>query len=105
MVAAPMMKHAVRVTLPKGDAQESGNAQEELVVFVDAKNKLFWGSQEVTEIELVELLQTAVTKNSAAPIFIKADKLAAHGTVLELLNRIRKIPGVQHVVFPTTKSV
>ncbi len=49
MVAAPMVQNSIRITLPQGQAQEAGNAQQDLVVYVDANSKLFFECKAVAD--------------------------------------------------------
>ena len=41
MITTPMIQNAIRVSLPKGQAKEDADNQQELVVYVDKDKKLF----------------------------------------------------------------
>jgi biopolymer transport protein TolR len=103
MVAAPMMRHAVRVTLPKGSLQESKGVKEELVVYVDKDNDIFFETKKVATQELARQLQARVGTRQEVIIFIRADKNASWGVVLELFESLRSVKGIAHVVLPTQK--
>lgn len=104
MVTTPIMRHAVRVQLPKGSTEEAKGVQEELVVYVDKDNVLFFNNQKTTTVQLIKELQNIINKRPKISLFIRADKRASWGTVLELFDSLRTIKGIGHVVLPTQKS-
>jgi biopolymer transport protein ExbD len=105
MVTAPVMRHAVRVQLPKGSSEDAKNMQEELVVYVDKENKLFFNNNKISTVQLTKELSKIVDHQPKISLFIRADKNASWGTVLELFDSLRSIKGIGHVVLPTQKSV
>ena len=104
MVATPMLQNSVRVTLPKGSAQDAKGEKEELVVYVDAKNNLFLNSKALSATALIDELKKTAGKGAIKSLFIKADRSATYGTVLELFEQIRSVQGITHVVLPTAKA-
>lgn len=104
MVATPMLQNSVRVTLPKGSAQDAKGEKEELVVYVDAQNNLFLNSKAFSVAALIDEIKKIAGKGTAKSLFIKADRAATYGTVLELFEKIRSVQGIAHVVLPTAKS-
>jgi biopolymer transport protein ExbD len=105
MVTAPVMRHAVRVQLPKGSSQDAKNAQEELIVYVDKHNELFFNNNKMSTVQLTKELSKITNNQSKISLFIRADKNASWGTVLELFDSLRAIKGLDHVVLPTQKPV
>ena len=107
MVATPMMRHAVRVTLPKGTSQDSSATKEEYIVYVDEKNNIQWNNQSVQINSLIEILKKVFdqSKEKTKNVFIRADTNASWGVVLELFDALRSIKGIEHVVLPIQKSL
>lgn len=104
MVAAPMMQNVIKVTLPHGNQQEGKELKPELVVYVDAQNSVYWHDKKMSVAEICAVIkkESAARKNDL--LFVKADEKASYGTVLELVDSIKGIGGVQHVALATQKG-
>lgn len=103
MIATPMMYNAIRVTLPRGQAKEDVNVQQELVVYVDKGGGLFLNKQSVDAKMLIEQIKEIVGKEQEKTVYIKADQAASYGTVLELVDQIKVVGGVKYVALATQK--
>ncbi len=105
MVTSPMMekKAGLQVELPKGNVDELNGATEDLVVLLDAKDKIFFNGKEISPENLIEKLKKLVTKNNEKTVFVKADVKAHYGKVIELIDRIKYIGGVKYVGLATSK--
>lgn len=102
MVATPMMRHAVRVTLPKGSSQDSVSSKEGLIVYVDYENKIVFNNQTVSIESFVCQVKDLITEHTKS-VFIRADSSASWGVVLELFDALRSVKGIEHVVLPIQK--
>ena len=103
MITTPMIQNAIRVSLPKGKAKEDANAQQELVVYVDKDKKLFFNGTELTDEKVVAQLKERVGTDQNKLVYVKADQAVSYGTVLELVDRIKVVGGISHVVLATQK--
>lgn len=104
MVATPMMQNAIRVTLPKGKAQEVGVVQQEIVVYVDGHGAIFFDGNQMTCEQLIELLKKMLAGKVDQTVFVKADQHASYGTVIELVDTIKVVGGVTYVALATAKQ-
>lgn len=104
MVTTPIMRHAVQVQLPKSSSEDAKGTQEELIVYIDQDNQLFFNNKIITVIALIKDLQNISNKKRIPSLFIRADKRASWGTVLELFNSLRSVKGIEHVILPTQKN-
>lgn len=104
MIAAPMMHNVIKVTLPHGKQQEGKDLKPELVVYVDARNDIYWDGKKVSIAELYAILKKMIGDRKDLVLFVKADEKASYGTVLELVDSIKGIGGVQHVALATKKG-
>lgn len=104
MVTTPMIHNAIRVTLPKGSAKEDGGVQHELIVSIDKDKKIFFEGTEQKPDALVSLLKKKVGEKKDKMVFVKADQAVAYGTVLELVDHIKVVGGISHVVLATQKA-
>lgn len=103
MVTAPMMQNMIKVTLPKGTQQEGKDLKPELVVYVDAQNALYWDGKKMNVAEICATVKTVCGAKKNQVLFVKADKKSTSGTVLELIDSIKGIRGIQHVALVTQK--
>lgn len=105
MVATPMMQNVIKVTLPKGTQQEGKDLKPELVVYVDAQNELYWDGKKMKVAEICATIKSLVGGKKEQVLFVKADEKSSSGTLLELIDSIKGIGGVQHVALVTQKRV
>lgn len=103
MIATPMMQNAIRVTLPKGSAQEVGTTQQELVIYIDAQGVYFFNGKQLGLPEVIDALKKAVVDQKEQTVFVKADEGSSYGSVIELVDKIKVVGGVKHVALATTK--
>ena len=60
MVTTPMIHNAIKVNLPRGKAKEDSGTKQELIVFIDEKEQLYFNAKAVTNQELITALKLAV---------------------------------------------
>jgi len=88
MVTAPLLTVGVPVDLPKTKAKVLSEADEPLVISLNAEGKIFLQETETDLEGLVPRLQ-AITENKAdTRIFVRGDKAIAYGRVMELMGRV-----------------
>lgn len=103
IIATPMMQNAIRVSLPKGKAKEDGGSRQEIVVYVDKDKKIFFNGNEVKHDQLVDALKKKIGDQKDKMVFVKADQTVSYGNVLELVDHIKVVGGISHVVLATQK--
>ena len=105
MITTPMIQNAVRITLPKGQAKEDGNAQQEYIVYVDSKGTLYFNKEKVADTStLLKRIDAVVKQHKDRTIFVKADQQVSYGTVIELVDKIKVVSGVKYVALATQKA-
>ena len=103
MITTPIIQNAIRVSLPKGEAKEDEGGDQELIVYIDKEKHLFFNGQEQTQEELIELLKERVGQQENKRVYVKADQEVAYGRVIELVDRIKVVGGVSHVILATQR--
>ena len=100
MITAPMMRNAIKVSLPDGKAKEAGDEKQELVVYVDAHEKIFFNDVPMSIDHLIDTL-----KDKAGPrqktVFVRADKTVRYGKVIGIVDKIKVVGGVEYVALAT----
>ncbi len=101
MITAPMMRNAIKVTLPDGSAKEAGNIKQELIVYIDSKGKMFFNDIAVTMDTLVPAIKKMVGRNKQQTVFVRADKSVQYGNVIKIVDHIKVVGGVDYVALAT----
>lgn len=99
MITAPMLRQGIKVDLPQGKSQETKDLKEDLVVAVDKKGLLYLNDKQYSEDKLLTALKEKA--GSSNTVFVRGDKDANYGKVLELVDRIKVISGLQYVALST----
>jgi biopolymer transport protein ExbD len=103
MVTSPMLNNVIKVTLPRGNVQEGASDTQDIVVYIDQKNGIFFDGESVDKQTVITRLKEAVALKHDSVVFVKADVDAQYGTVIELIDGIKALSGVQHVALATQK--
>ncbi len=105
MIATPAIHNAIKVTLPKGNAQETASQQsDELVVFIDKDgvfylNKIKYADKK----ELIAEIKKTIGNDQEKTVYVKADTIISYGTVIELVDDIKYVGGIKYVALATQK--
>ena len=101
MVTAPILQRGIKVELPQGAAQEVKGMSQDLVLFLDKDNALFFNDEKVLLPQLISRLQMMADRST---IFIKADRTVSYGRVIELVDQLKTVGGGRHVALATQRS-
>jgi biopolymer transport protein TolR len=87
MVAAPLLASGVPVDLPQTAAAPLALDKQPVTVTVETDGKVFVQDQEVASADLVARLKS-VTSSSDDRIYVRGDKAASYGTVMQVMGTI-----------------
>ncbi len=88
MVTAPLLTVGVEVDLPKTKAQPMTQAEEPLVISIDAEGILYIQDTSVELEKLVPRL-VAITQNKPdTRIYVRGDRSVEYGRVMEVMGRV-----------------
>lgn len=106
MVATPIMKNSLNIDLPKGNMkEEKGLAQSsESVVSIDAKERIRLNEEIVTLDTLLERLGKQAKKSKEGKVYVHCDRKASSGTLVQIIDAIKYVAGVEHVVLSTDRA-
>lgn len=103
MVATPMLHNTIKITLPRGNAQEAGNVKQELIVEVNKHGHLYFNSAQMTAETLIAELKKKIADSQDITVFVKADKESPYGPVMEIVDQLKVVGGVKYVALATQK--
>ena len=106
MVASPLVHNAIKVTLPKGKSQEAVSSQnDDIIISIDKDMNIYINKEKIARSDLIESLKKMVKdSNQEKTVYVKADKAVPYGIVLELVDEIKYIGGIQYVALATQKN-
>ncbi|HWA91649.1 MAG TPA: protein TolR [Rhizomicrobium sp.] len=88
MVTAPLLSAGVPVDLPQANAKPLALEKEPVTVSIDAQGKIFVKDQEVEMDNLVEQLTAAVNNDLDQRIYVRGDKTASYGAIMQVMGAI-----------------
>jgi biopolymer transport protein ExbD len=104
MVATPVLQNAIKVTLPRGNAQEDAhNQQSELIVFIDKQGDFYINKEKIAKTDLIPRIKKTVGDDHEKTVYVKADTAISYGTVIELVDDIKTVGGIKYVALATQK--
>jgi biopolymer transport protein ExbD len=92
---------SIKMDLPTATAASRDFKPDIINVAVDKKGDIFIEKKEVTSAELHTYLSNKYRLNTNVPVYISGDKDATHGSVIRVLDLVRR-EGIQKVSFAIT---
>jgi len=106
MVTTPMIQNSIKIDLPKGQAQEGGKEQQELVVTIDKKDTIYCNNKMVTLEMLGQEIQQKLAQmpnKEKTRVWIKPDSQSCSGCLTSVIDCIKVVGGVKDVAIATEK--
>ena len=113
MVTAPMMHNSIKIDLPQGNQQEAkGKQEKKITVYIDQKAGISLGCTThdngkpkpvVNKADLIRALQQIIGNDNNTTVNVEADKKVSYGLVYDLVDDIKFLGGVSHVVLAAEK--
>ncbi|MCE7027355.1 protein TolR [Jiella avicenniae] len=88
MVAAPMLTVGVPIELPKTQAKALNSEQQPITISVNAQGQVYINETEIAVEEVVPKLEQIAKTGYQERIFVKGDRTADYGTVMQVMGRI-----------------
>ena len=95
LITAPMLLGGIDVRVPK-TATRNIQPEERLVLSITRDRGVFLDNQPISLDRLAKVLSGMVKRNPKAAVFLKADESVAYGTVMKVMDVIKKA-GVDRV--------
>jgi len=89
LITAPMMLGGIDVRVPKTETRTS-RPEERLVLTVTRNRGVFLENQPISLDRLSKVLGGVAKRNPKAAVFLKADEAVAYGTVMKVMDVIKK---------------
>lgn len=104
MVATPIMRNSLNIDLPSGHMQEEKAPSKASVVSIDALERLHLNEELVSLEGLLEKLSAEMRQSKDGKVYVECDKKARSGTLVHVIDAIKYVAGVEHVVLSTDRA-
>ncbi|MBH0239370.1 protein TolR [Methylobrevis albus] len=103
MVAAPLLTVGVPIDLPETSARPMEGQTDPINISVDRDGKVFLQDQEIVADEVVTRLQAIAENGVEDRIYVRGDRDADYGTVMQIMARI-SAAGFKKIGLVTTEE-
>ena len=91
MLIAPLLQQGVQMTKPTAlNAMPKPDTQDQVVVYVDVKGKLYVNTIEVNSQDIVTRLTGIFEEAKTKVVYLKGDQDAPYGAIMEMMDALRK---------------
>jgi len=91
MLIAPLLQQGVQLTLPMAsNSAPKPDTQDQVVVYVDARGKLYVNTIEVTPADVAARLQSLFEEAKSKVVYLKGDQDAPYSAIMEMMDALRK---------------
>jgi len=88
MITSPMMVAGINVDLPESSSNPISGQDEPMSVTVDKFGKVYINDTEIEKGKLTEKLRAILGEKTDTRIFVRVDRNADYGKVVEVVNQI-----------------
>lgn len=103
MVTSPMINNGIKVDLPSGKVQEVQGIQEDLIVHVDKQKNLFLNGSPIKKDQFIAQLKKKIGTQKHKTVFVKGDGDVAYKDVINVVEEIKLVGGIDRVALATKK--
>ena len=90
MLIAPLLNKQVNVTMPQAaNTTDKPDTSDQTVVFIDAQGRLYIGSTEFRESDLIDQLKKALEDKTEKIVYLKGDQDAPYGAIMKMMDALR----------------
>lgn len=104
MVTSPLINNGIKIDLPKSNVSETKGLQEDLVVSIDAQQKLYLNDKPLKQQELLTQLKNKVGTQKNRTVFVKGHGKVAYEDVIAVVEQIKKVEGIGCVALATARA-
>jgi biopolymer transport protein ExbD len=91
MLIAPLLQQGVPMTKPSAtNSSPKPDTQDQVVVYVDVKGKLYVNTIEVSSADVVTRLNAIFEEAKSKVVYLKGDQDAPYSAIMEMMDALRK---------------
>ena len=91
MLIAPLLQQGVQMTKPTAaNSTPKPDTQDQVVVYVDVRGKLYINTIEVSSQDVATRLNTIFEESKTKVVYLKGDQDAPYSAIMEMMDALRK---------------
>ena len=103
IITVPVMKHAVKIDLPRASNERSQDKPETIRLSVDADGAYYWNAEKLDDTEVFNRLALAGAQDPQPELHIRGDKAVRYERVAQAMAAAQRA-GVRKIGFITEPS-
>ncbi len=104
MVATPIMHNSLEINLPSGQMKEGAQSTaSSLIVFISGEEKIQLNGTSYKLDSLLAELAKKVAKTKDTRVYVNCDRKVSSGTLVKVIDSIKYVAGVEHVILSTER--
>jgi biopolymer transport protein TolR len=103
MVISPMINNGIKVDLPEGKVQEVQGIQEDIIVHVDKQKNVYLNGDLVKKEQFISQLKKKIGNQKHKTVFVKGDGDVAYKDVINIVEEVKLVGGIDRVALATKK--
>lgn len=105
MIATPIMQNSLNIDLPQGYMKEGSDASaSSLILSIDSQNRYRLNNELFSRDALLEELARRVKLSKESTVYVHCDQAVSSGSLVKIIDSIKYIAGVEHVVLSTERA-
>ncbi len=104
MVATPIMHNSLEIDLPSGNMKEcAGTTSTSLMVEISSQEKLLLNGKSYAFDDLLTALAKKVKETKDTRVYVNCDRKVSSGMLVKVIDSIKYVAGVEHVILSTER--
>lgn len=104
MITTPMLHNGLKIDLPKSHINENAKKTDDITVFIDDRENIYINEEKVAAAQLVDHLQKKLGVKKHQTVVVNGDKAISYGALVKVVDMIKYLAGVDHVVLSTKRA-
>lgn len=104
MVATPIMHNSLEIDLPSGNMKEGADTTStSLMVEISSQEKLLLNGKSYAFDDLLTALAKKVKETKDTRVYVNCDRKVSSGMLVKVIDSIKYVAGVEHVILSTER--
>ena len=105
MIATPIMQNSLHIDLPQGQMQEdTQQSSQPVMVTIDSQERLSLNGDVLDLDRILQVLGEKMKSSDDKKVIVECDQKASSGKLVETIDGIKFVAGVEHVVLSTKRA-
>lgn len=103
IIAVPSTGHNIKIDLPQGSCRQESKISQKITLAIDNERDIYLGATKIDVQDLSRILTPAMLQEHKGLVYVQADQALTYGFIFNVLDRLRSLEGVAHVVLVSKK--